>query len=161
MAKGLRASVTKRNKSKLRDRVFGPVEAARTERLSAKLMELARQPKPTRDAEMLQVDGQDVMDEKSVEEGEKDQVAEAGEGQCLSLLPCVLACPVPKILVNGGVEGNDDGGSSEEEHGPEETAMDATGDIDAEESIFYALLGLSTDITGFDSVGRLKMLFEH
>jgi hypothetical protein len=42
MAKGLRSSTKKTNRSKLRAKVFGPVEAARTERLSVKLLELAR-----------------------------------------------------------------------------------------------------------------------
>ncbi|PLN79214.1 hypothetical protein BDW42DRAFT_173247 [Aspergillus taichungensis] len=45
MAKSVRASVSKRNKAKLRATVFGPVVDARTERLSAKLQELASQPK--------------------------------------------------------------------------------------------------------------------
>ncbi|KAL4782744.1 hypothetical protein BJX76DRAFT_331821 [Aspergillus varians] len=47
MAKSVRASVQKRNKAKLRSTVFGPVVDARTERLSAKLQELASQPKPS------------------------------------------------------------------------------------------------------------------
>ncbi|KAL4899273.1 hypothetical protein BDW74DRAFT_163800 [Aspergillus multicolor] len=47
MAKSVRASVQKRNKAKLRSTVFGPAVDARTERLSAKLQELASQPKPT------------------------------------------------------------------------------------------------------------------
>ncbi|KAE9374369.1 hypothetical protein N431DRAFT_371883 [Stipitochalara longipes BDJ] len=46
MAKGARASTKKANNQKLKSRVFGPVESARTERLSAKLLELASQPKP-------------------------------------------------------------------------------------------------------------------
>ena len=46
MAKGARASTIKTNNSKLKSRVFGPVETARTERLSQKLLELASQPKP-------------------------------------------------------------------------------------------------------------------
>lgn len=46
MAKSVRASVSKRNSANLRKKVFGPVDAARTERLSAKLQELASQPKP-------------------------------------------------------------------------------------------------------------------
>ncbi|THC90590.1 hypothetical protein EYZ11_009952 [Aspergillus tanneri] len=46
MAKSARASVSKRNKAKLRATVFGPAVDARTERLSAKLQELASQPKP-------------------------------------------------------------------------------------------------------------------
>lgn len=46
MAKGLRSSVKKANKAKLRSRVFRPVEDARTERLSAKLLELASKRRP-------------------------------------------------------------------------------------------------------------------
>lgn len=41
MAKGLRSSTTKANKTILRRRIFGPVEDARKERLSVKLLELA------------------------------------------------------------------------------------------------------------------------
>lgn len=47
MAKGLRSSVKKSNRAKLRTKVFGPVEDARRERLSAKLVELASKPRPT------------------------------------------------------------------------------------------------------------------
>lgn len=46
MAKSVRASVSKRNRANLRKKVFGPVVDARTERLAAKLQELASQPKP-------------------------------------------------------------------------------------------------------------------
>ncbi|EMD92680.1 hypothetical protein COCHEDRAFT_19025 [Bipolaris maydis C5] len=46
MAKGLRASSKKANRTKLRARVFGPVEQARMERLHAKLLETVQQPKP-------------------------------------------------------------------------------------------------------------------
>lgn len=42
MGKGLRSSVKKANKARLRLKVFGPVEKARKERLSAKLLETAR-----------------------------------------------------------------------------------------------------------------------
>ncbi|KAH8683312.1 hypothetical protein BGZ60DRAFT_399885 [Tricladium varicosporioides] len=49
MAKGARASVRKANNVRLKTQVFGPVENARMERLSAKLLELAAQPKPTRE----------------------------------------------------------------------------------------------------------------
>ena len=41
MAKGLRSSTEKANKTILRRRVFGPEEDARKERLSVKLLELA------------------------------------------------------------------------------------------------------------------------
>ena len=46
MAKGLRASVKKSNRTKLRARVFEPVENARLERLHQKLLATAQQPKP-------------------------------------------------------------------------------------------------------------------
>ncbi len=45
MAKSLRSSRNKTNNSKLRYKVFGPVEDARKERLSAKLLELASKDK--------------------------------------------------------------------------------------------------------------------
>lgn len=44
MAKGLRASTKKANRAKLRSKVFGPMEDARMQRLSTKLLELASQP---------------------------------------------------------------------------------------------------------------------
>lgn len=46
MAKGLRSSRNKTNNSKLRTNIFSPVENARKERLSTKLLELAGKPKP-------------------------------------------------------------------------------------------------------------------
>jgi len=53
MAKSARASETKRNHAKLRATVFGPVSDARTARLSAKLQELASQPKPPQDEKKM------------------------------------------------------------------------------------------------------------
>ena len=52
MAKGLRASTRKRNNAKLRSTVFGPASDARTERLSAKLQEIASQPRPDQERAM-------------------------------------------------------------------------------------------------------------
>jgi Protein of unknown function (DUF2423) len=46
MAKSSRASSRKANNQRLKKVVFGPVETARAERLSVKLLELASQPKP-------------------------------------------------------------------------------------------------------------------
>lgn len=53
MAKSARSSVSKKNRSRLKSKVFGPVEDARTKRLSEKLAELASQPK-------VQTTGMDV-----------------------------------------------------------------------------------------------------
>ena len=58
MAKGLRSSRNKTNNLMLRSKVFGPVEDARKERLSAKLLELASKPieKTEEDAKMIDDD---------------------------------------------------------------------------------------------------------
>ncbi|GAT30781.1 sulfatase [Aspergillus luchuensis] len=56
MAKSVRASVTKRNRAKLRATVFGPAVDARTERLSAKLQELASQPRPNEEKSSMELD---------------------------------------------------------------------------------------------------------
>jgi len=54
MAKSSRASSRKSNNQKLKKNVFGPIETARAERLSAKLLELASTPKetPAKEVEM-------------------------------------------------------------------------------------------------------------
>jgi len=46
MAKGARASSRKANNARLKSKVFGPIEHARTQRLSAKLLDLASQSRP-------------------------------------------------------------------------------------------------------------------
>lgn len=46
MAKGLRSSVKKTNRSKLRKNVFGPAENERAERIHQKLLENLQAPKP-------------------------------------------------------------------------------------------------------------------
>ncbi|KAL4801732.1 hypothetical protein BDV18DRAFT_148726 [Aspergillus unguis] len=68
MAKSVRASVQKRNKAKLRSTVFGPAVDARTERLSAKLQELAAQPKPSTQEDSksdLATSGMDTQDDSA------------------------------------------------------------------------------------------------
>lgn len=57
MAKGARASTKKANNTRLKAGVFGPVESARNERLSAKLLELASQPKPKKEDVVMEVEG--------------------------------------------------------------------------------------------------------
>lgn len=85
MAKSSRASTVKANNRRLKRNVFGPVEAARLERLSAKLLETAAQPKPATDhaEEMKIVDGQD--DEAAAAAAEDGAAAETttedGEGE--------------------------------------------------------------------------------
>lgn len=69
MAKSQRSSVTKANNQRLKKNVFGPVEAARQQRLSARLLEIASQPKPVPEKDM------------------KD-AAEQGMSECTCPVPC-------------------------------------------------------------------------
>ena len=68
MAKGLRASTRKRNNTKLRSTVFGPASDARTERLSAKLREIASQPRPEQERAM-EVDNSEDKDRAGPDTG--------------------------------------------------------------------------------------------
>jgi len=52
MAKSSRSRVVKENNRRLKKNVFGPVESERVERLSAKLLALAAEPKAQNDVEM-------------------------------------------------------------------------------------------------------------
>ncbi len=58
MAKGLRSSRNKANKSKLRSNVFGPVDIARKGRLSARMIGLASKSQPNSDKDMKMASGQ-------------------------------------------------------------------------------------------------------
>ncbi|KAK2628581.1 hypothetical protein QTJ16_001684 [Diplocarpon rosae] len=69
MAKGARASKIKANNAKLKGEVFGPVETNRTARLSAKLLELASQPRPkppVKDVEMDKKDSKECPYKKNI-----------------------------------------------------------------------------------------------
>ena len=91
MAKSSRASSVKANNQRLKKNVFGPVEDARNARLSAKLLELAAQPKPQKDAEM-----EEISDDADAEQ--KKKPAKATEGESLCGLRLEGALPPQKTL---------------------------------------------------------------
>ncbi|OAA57894.1 putative protein family UPF0642 [Niveomyces insectorum RCEF 264] len=80
MAKSARASSRKTNNQKLKKNVFGPVESARTARLSAKLMELAAQPLPAPASEDKKADGE-AMEDAAEEPTPSDQL----QGEALAM----------------------------------------------------------------------------
>lgn len=82
MAKSARASTKKRNNVALRKKVFGPAIDARTERLSAKLQEIANAPKPESEKKM-------DVDEDKEEKADVPAVTE-DQGQYLRLLTIVV-----------------------------------------------------------------------
>ncbi|KXJ97545.1 hypothetical protein Micbo1qcDRAFT_191991 [Microdochium bolleyi] len=78
MAKSSRSSTRKANNQRLKANVFGPVESARAERLSAKLLEIAAQPKPAQDdGDVKIVDNVDAAqdDETKAATGETAEAA--------------------------------------------------------------------------------------
>ncbi|KAL4898461.1 hypothetical protein BDV59DRAFT_166892 [Aspergillus ambiguus] len=81
MAKSVRASVQKRNKAKLRATVFGPVVDARTERLSAKLLELASQPKPAAEEKPDEVESGHQEEQSKAAESNEDMDIDKGSSQ--------------------------------------------------------------------------------
>ena len=84
MAKSLRASGKKANRAKLRVRVFGPVEAARNERLSRKLQAISNSvrsqevemPDQGRPEEKAQTGRQQQDKNRKASQAEKDEVDE-------------------------------------------------------------------------------------
>ncbi|KAH6893566.1 hypothetical protein B0T10DRAFT_482547 [Thelonectria olida] len=70
MAKSSRASTRKANNQRLAANVFGPVEDARAERLSARLLEIAKQSKPPKPE--LPMDAQDDTEEKAEEKAQDE-----------------------------------------------------------------------------------------
>lgn len=77
MAKSARSSAVKTNNQRLKKNVFGPVEAERAARLSAKLLEIAAQPKPLRDVEMNE---EPVAEAKEGASAEKTEVMDVDAG---------------------------------------------------------------------------------
>ncbi|KAK3071773.1 hypothetical protein LTR53_008035 [Teratosphaeriaceae sp. CCFEE 6253] len=72
MAKSARSSAIKKNNSGLRKKVFGPVETARRERLNAKLLALAQQPKASKPEMEVEPEAPKTADSGSNEEPHMD-----------------------------------------------------------------------------------------
>jgi hypothetical protein len=164
MAKGLRASRTKKNNQALSKRVFGPVEAARNERLSAKLLALAQQPKAPRE-EMEIEKGMHTRHHASKSIAAADiSLPEADKEATAEGTPS-LSIPIPK-----GIAFNDHHHHQQlltppstpptSNNIPTNPILDRAGQhAMAQEQLFFHLLGASSDILGFDEEGDLRLAF--
>ncbi|GAB7322810.1 hypothetical protein MBLNU13_g05379t1 [Cladosporium sp. NU13] len=143
MAKGLRASRTKKNNQALSKRVFGPVEAARNERLSAKLLALAQQPKAPR--EEMEIE-KDTADKEATAEGTPS-----------------LSIPIPKSIASKDHHHQlltPPSTPPTSNNTPTNPILDRAGQhAMAQEQLFFHLLGASSDILGFDEGGDLRLAF--
>lgn len=150
MAKGLRASSKKSNRTKLRARVFEPVENARLERIHQKLLETAHQPKP-----------------ETAKEKEMD--VDSAEGSP-PLPPHTIPTPTAHPLTSHSTDAAD--AASKEESFPKGSfflsasippslsdTLSEPAD-EAQSSTFYHLLGLCSDVVGFTPAGALAFAFD-
>lgn len=165
MAKGLRASRNKKNNQALSKRVFAPVEAARNERLSAKLLELARQPKAPKEEMEIEQGEQSCHDRikenisniSFTDSSDKKSGAAAEGTPSLSIsIPKTVASTVNNHqLPTPPSTPPDDGTASVS------PILDEAGQqLVAREQLFYHLLGASSDIVGFDEDGDLRLAFD-
>ncbi|KAF2128564.1 hypothetical protein P153DRAFT_293130 [Dothidotthia symphoricarpi CBS 119687] len=131
MAKGLRSSSKKANRTKLRSRVFAPVEKARAERLHAKLLETIQQEKP----EAAKKSDMDVdKDSTNTTEAIKEDDFPKGSSY--------LTAAIPRSLCEDTI-----------------TKLDpAQEDLQMRNLCFH--LGLCSDILGFSDEGHLKFAFD-
>jgi len=160
MAKGARASSRKANRSKLRARVFQPVEDARLERLHQKLLETVQQPKPesAKDKEM-DVDPTDgkhapchlapptahtqLLTCISADSATNDVSKEEDFPKGLSF----LTASIPHSLHDASDKRSSD------------VVVDDDNDSGSERALYH-LLGLCSDVVGFTSAGDLKFAFD-
>lgn len=151
MAKGLRSSVKKSNRSKLRARVFQPTEDARLERLHQKLLETAQQPKP-----------------ETAKEKEMD--IDSAEGKTNRVPPpnarIFLTFPSPTDAAENDASKEEDlskGSFSLSARIPQSlhSASTSADDDDLDSRTLYHLLGLCSDVVGFSIKGRLEFAFDH
>ncbi|KAI5203179.1 hypothetical protein E4T39_04368 [Aureobasidium subglaciale] len=157
MGKGLRSSTNKVNNRKLKKNVFGPVEKARTQRLSEKLQELASQPKPPK------------ADTEVEESSDSKQAASEAKAANANGALNALAIPVPKSLAHQCSATTTAAASMTVLTAPPIAPLDIS-DFSkplirsahrryADEQLFFHLLGVSTDIHGFDTSGNICLGF--
>lgn len=142
MAKGARASSKKANRTKLRARVFGPVEKARAERLHAKLLETIQQPKPEKTEMDTAEDGKLLQNQQKCLPTDSLLVDEATKEDDYPKGTSFLTAPVPRSL-------------SESDPHKLDLAQD---NLEARNLYFY--LGLSSDIVGFGHDAQLTFAFD-
>jgi len=163
MAKGLRASRTKKNNQALSKRVFGPVEAARNERLSAKLLALAQQPKAPKE-EMEIEKGTQTRHHAFTTGAAADRSTDTADNEATAEGTPSLSIPIPK-----GIAFNDHhhqqlltppSSPPTSNNTPANPILDRAGQhAMAQEQLFFHLLGASSDILGFDEEGDLRLAF--
>jgi hypothetical protein len=163
MAKGLRASRTKKNNQALSKRVFGPVEAARNERLSAKLLALAQQPKAPKEEMEIEKLGMHARHHVPQTTTSNNMPTDSKDPGAAAEGTPSLSIPIPKSIAFNGHHHQlltPPSTPPTSNNTPANTILDRAGqEAMAREQLFYHLLGASSDILGFDEEGDLRLAF--
>lgn len=172
MAKSSRSSAVKKNNQKLKKHVFGPVETARNERLSAKLLELASQPKPPRSEMEVERDRTSPTTNPCVmgavtenanrnaitaTANQEAKVGHGAEGVSSSLfvsIPASFLCTLSQRLRTPPATSKSDSAPTF----PTRNAI-STPTKFPEENLFFHLLGVATNVIGFNEEGNLALDF--
>ncbi|PNS18622.1 Gephyrin [Sphaceloma murrayae] len=177
MAKSARSSNIKKNRTRLKSKVFGPVEDARTKRLSQKLAALASQPKAaTSDMEVEKAEGgkhtgtdtqkqaliMAYTDPTTVEQESKET-----SGHADGALRSSLSIPIPKAMLVHAKPNTQlpltppptPPSCAMQDTFPSPTNH-AANSKQAEEMFFFHTLGMASDIRGFDRSGYLVLDFD-
>lgn len=174
MAKSARASVTKKNNQALKRKVFGPAETARNDRLNAKLLELAQQPKPLRAEMDVEEDGkmhfpiyshiENFNTKQRIPTGLESAAPEAKDNDRATkgVSPFLLSISIPASLSHSNEQNLPTPPST-----PGPTLSTTTSPIFdhpaqkefADELLFFHLLGASTDVVGFHENGELELSY--
>jgi hypothetical protein len=143
MAKGARASSKKANRTKLRARVFGPAHQARAERIHAKLLETIQQPKPEKTDMDIAEDGMTPHSAIVLltANNAPATTAEAAKEDDLKGLS-FLTAPIPRSLSD-----------------PPSAKLDPAHENCELRNLCF-LLGLCSDVVGFNDRGALQVAFD-
>lgn len=166
MAKGLRSSVKKSNRTKLRSRVFAPVEDARTQRLHEKLLAIAQQPKPepSKKSEM-EVDSTEGTHRTSMRHlltalTNSSSVSAAQETSKEDEYPkgtCILTAKLPRSLNEKNTTSSPSTSSTPTQPS---TLEPSSSQENKDMRNLYFYMGLCSDIVGFNDDGDLKFAFD-
>jgi hypothetical protein len=142
MAKGARASSKKANRTKLRARVFGPAHQARAERIHAKLLETIQQPKPEKTEMDTAEDGMTPSTAIALLTANNAPATAAEAAKEDDLKGSFLTAPIPRSLSD-----------------PPSVKLDPAHDSCELRNLCF-LLGLCSDVVGFNERGALQVAFD-
>lgn len=148
MAKSARSSVKKTNRARLKSRVFGPAEDARTKRLSEKLAAIA---------------STTPMDtEKESKAAEPVQESKENSGDTQGASRSSLSIPIPRAMFAAKTchLPLTPPPTPPATHAVPVASSDEDEDVHPDESFFFHLLGVAADITHFDDLGNLVLEFD-